>query len=192
MASGSSIITSISSNLSNTYAYLSSLYPEDGVTVKNITAARNDQTNYLTLNQSFASYLQNNFATFDKDGDGKISADEMNKFSQTLSTSGVSKNELTQLASSGAYSASTVSKILENFDEIDKNHDGRVTAAEIAAYTSDCSKQEKIDEYNYRKATSDMSVFYGSESDSDVSEYSILSYRYKNFDIKFCLFYYID
>jgi len=179
---GNSLISSLSSGINNTYAYLASLYPKDGVTLKNITAARNDQTNYLTLNQSFASYLQNNFATFDKDGDGKISADEMNKFSQTLSTAGVSKNELTQLASSGAYSASTVSKILENFDEIDTNHDGRVTAGEIAAYSSDCKKQEKIDEYNYKKATSDMSVFYGSESESDVSDYSILSYRYKNFN----------
>jgi len=179
---GSSIITSLNSGLTNTHAYLASLYPKDGVTMKNITAARNDQTNYLTLNQSFASYLQNNFSTFDKDGDGKISSEEMNKFAQTLSTSGISKNELSQLASSGAYSASSISKILENFDEIDKNHDGRVTNAEIAAYTSNCSKQEKIDEYNYRKATSDMSVFYGSESNSDVSEYSILSYRYKNFN----------
>lgn len=178
---GSSIISSLSSGVNSTYAYLAALYPEDGVTIKNITAARNDQTNYLTLNQSFASYLQNNFSMLDKDGDGKISADEMNKFSQTLSTSGISKNELTQLASSGAYSSSTLSKILENFDEIDKNRDGRVTASEIAAYTSDCKKQEKLDEYNYRKATSDMSVFYGSESETDVSDYSILSYRYKNF-----------
>ena len=54
-SSGASIITNISSGLSNTYAYLASLYPQDGVTYKNITAARNDQTNYLTLNQSLAS-----------------------------------------------------------------------------------------------------------------------------------------
>ena len=59
MASGSSIIANISNNLSNTYSYLASLYPEEGVTRDNITAARNDSTNYLTLNQSFASYLQN-------------------------------------------------------------------------------------------------------------------------------------
>ena len=58
LGSGTSIISNISSGLSNTYSYLASLYPEDGVTYKNITAARNDTTNYLTLNQSFASYLQ--------------------------------------------------------------------------------------------------------------------------------------
>ncbi len=180
-SSGNSIINGITSGLSNTYAYLASLYPQDGVTFKNITAARNDNTNYLTLNQSFASYLQNNFSTLDKDGDGTISADEMNKFSQTLSTAGVSREELSQLASTGAYSTNMISKILENFDEIDANHDGRVTSAEISAFQYDCSKQEKMDEENYKKATSDMSVFYGDDSSTDVSEYSILSYRYKNF-----------
>ncbi len=182
-SSGSSIVTSITSGLSNTYAYLASLYPQDGVTIKNITAARNDNKNYLTLNQSFASYMQNNFKSFDKDGDGKISAEEMNKFASTISTAGVSREELSQLAMSGAYPKDMVSKIIENFEEIDTNHDGRVTSAEISAYTYSCSKQEIIDETNYRKATSDMSMFYGDDSSStDVSNYSILSYRYKNFN----------
>lgn len=184
MASGSSIIASISSNLSNTYAYLASLYPEDGVTFKNITAARNDNTNYLTLNQPFATYLQNNFSTLDKDGDGVISADEMNNLTNTISTSGVSRSELTQLAMSGAYSTDMVNKILENFDEMDTNHDGRITSAEIASFTHSCNKQEKIDEENYRKATQ-TSVFYGDDNAStDVSSYSILSYKYKNFNSK--------
>lgn len=182
MGSGSSIITSISSNLSNTYSYLASLYPEDGVTYKNITAAKNDNTNYLTLNQSFATYLQNNFANLDKDGDGVISADEMNNLTNTISNSGVSRTELTQLAMSGAYSADMINKILENFDEMDTNHDGRVTSAEISSFTYSCNKQEKLDEENYKKATQ-TSVFYGNDdSSTDVSSYSILSYKYKNFN----------
>ena len=183
MAAGSSIINNIASNLTNTYAYLASLYPEDGVTYKNITKARTDNTNYLTLNQSFASYLQNNFSTLDKDGDGVISADEMNNMTNTISTSGVSRNELSQLASSGAYSTDMISKILENFDEIDTNHDGRITSAEIAAFTHSCTKQEKLDEENYKKATQ-TSVFYGDDNSADVSSYSILSYKYKNFNSK--------
>ncbi len=181
MASGSSIIANISSNLNNTYSYLASLYPEDGVTYKNITAARNDNSNYLTLNQSFASYLQSNFSTIDKDGDGVISADEMNNMTNTIATSGVSRNELSQLAASGAYSSDMISKILDNFDDIDSNHDGRVTSAEISAYTYSCNKQEKLDEENYKKATG-TSIFYGDDDAStDVSSYSILSYKYKNF-----------
>ena len=184
MSSGSSIIASISSNLSNTYSYLASLYPEDGVTYKNITAARNDNTNYLTLNQPFATYLQNNFQTLDKDGDGVISADEMNNLTNTISTSGVSRTELTQLAASGAYSTDMINKILEHFDDMDTNHDGRITSAEISSFTHSCNKQEKIDEENYKKATQ-TSVFYGDDNAStDVSSYSILSYKYKNFNSK--------
>lgn len=181
MANGSSIISTISSNLANTYSYLAALYPEDGVTYKNITAARNDNTNYLTLNQPFAVYLQNNFSTVDKDGDGVISADEMQNLTNTISTAGVSKAELSQLAASGAIPQEMVSKVMENFDEIDTNHDGRVTSAEISAFTYACNKQEKIDEENHKKATG-TSIFYGSDNTStDVSSYSILSYRYKNF-----------
>lgn len=180
MATGSSIISSLSANLTNTYSYLASLYPEDGVTYKNITAARNDTTNYLTLNQSFASYLQTNFSSFDKDGDGVISASEMSNATNTIATSGVTRAELSQLAASGAYSSDQVAKILDNFNDIDTNGDGRVTSSEIAAYTCDCTKQEKIDEENYKKATQ-TSIFYSDDDDSDVSSYSILSYKYKNF-----------
>lgn len=181
MASGSSVITNISSNLTNTYSYLASLFPEDGVTAKNITAARQDNTNYLTLNQPFATYLQNNFANIDKDGDGKISAEEMQNLTNTISTAGVSKAELSQLAATGAIPQEMVSKIMENFDDMDTNHDGRVTSAEITAYGYSCNKQEKLDEENYKKATG-TSIFYGSDESADVSSYSILSYRYKNFN----------
>ena len=183
MAAGSSIISNISSNLINTYSYLASLYPNEGVTAKNITAARQDNKNYLTLNQPFATYLQNNFTSIDKDGDGIISAEEMQNLTNTISTSGVSKAELSQLAATGAISSEMVNKIMENFDEIDSNHDGRVTSAEISAYTYSCNKQEKIDEENYKKATG-TSIFYGNDDSVDVSSYSILSYRYKNFNSK--------
>ena len=104
----------------------------------------------------------------------------MSKVTDTISASGVSRTELSQLAASGVYSSDQISKILDNFNEIDKNGDGRGTSAEIAAYTCDCTKQEKLDEENYKKATQ-TSVFYGEDSSSDVSSYSILSYRYKNF-----------
>lgn len=183
-SAGTSLITSFSSNLSNTYSYLAALFPKDGVTYKNITTARNDNTNYLTLNQPFATYLQNNFKTIDKDGDGVISAEEMNNLTNTISTAGVSRAELSQLMATGAYSSDMVHKILDHFDEIDTNHDGRVTNAEINAFSHSCNKQEKIDEENYKKATG-TSIFYGSDdSSADVSSYSILSYRYKDFNSK--------
>ena len=181
MASGSSIIANISNNLSNTYSYLASLYPEEGVTRDNITAARNDSTNYLTLNQSFASYLQNNFGAIDKDGDGVIGADEMNNLTNTISRAGASRTELTQLAMSGAYSGETINKILDHFDEIDTNKDGRVTSEEISAFTYSANKQEMMDEQNHKFATG-TSLFYSDDSASELSSYSILSYRYKNYN----------
>ena len=180
MSNGASIIANITSNITNTYSYLSALNPK-GVTYDSITQARNDQTNYLTLNQPFATYLQNNFNNFDKDGDGIISAKEMSQAMSNLSKAGISKAELSQLAASGACSAESLSKIMDNFDEIDSNNDGKITNEEISAYSFSCNRQAKIDEENYKKATG-TSVFYGEESSSELDSYSILSYRYKNFN----------
>ena len=69
-------------------------------------------------------------------------------------------------------------KILEHFDEMDTNHDGRITSAEISAYDVNCSRMEVEDEFNNRRA-SDMSVFYGDTS-SGSDTYSLLSYKYKS------------
>ena len=177
--SGNSLFTGIYSGLTNTYAYLAQINP-NGVTQESINQARTDSKNALNLNQSFASYLQSNFNTIDVDGDGVIGSNELTDHTDTLSTQGLTREQLTQLAATGAsgISAEKLNEILEHFDDMDTNHDGKVTTAEITAYNYDSKKQEKIDEYNYKKA-SDMSVFYGSDSSADVSSYSMLSYRYK-------------
>ena len=98
-----------------------------------------------------------------------------------MSSQGLTREELTQMYASGAsgLSADTINNILEHFDEMDANHDGRITSAEITAYNVDSSKQEKMDEFANKRA-SDMSVFYGSESSSTSDSYSLLSYKYKN------------
>ena len=182
MSNGSSVLAGIYSGLANTYSYLSQVCP-NGVTQEAINTARTDSKNTLNLNQSFASYLQNNFSTIDKDGDGIIGVNEINDYTNSLSTQGVTRSQLTQLAATGAsgLSPEQLNKILEHFDEIDSNHDGKVTSAEISAYSYSASKQEKVDEYNYKKAT-DMSTFYGGDNSSSVDSYSMLSYRYKNFN----------
>ena len=179
---GKSLLTGIYSGLTNTYSYLAQLNPE-GVTLDSISKARTDSKNALNLNQSFASYLQSNFSAIDGDKDGIIGAEEITNFTNNLSTKGLTREELTQFIASGAsgLSADTINKILEHFDEMDTNHDGRITSAEITAYDYTASRQEKEDEYNNQKAT-DMSVFYGSDSSSSVDSYSMLSYRYKNYN----------
>ena len=176
---GNSLFSGIYAGLTNTYSYLASQYP-NGLTLENITEARADASKKQYLNPTFASYLQNNFASID-DGDGTITAEEMQNFTSKMSAKGLTKAELTQMYASGAsgLSADTINNILEHFDDMDTNHDGRLTSAEISAYSVNSAKMEKQDEFNNRFAT-DMSVFYGSESSSTDGTYSMLSYRYKN------------
>ena len=141
---GNSLLTGIYAGLTNTYSYLASQYP-DGLTLDNITEARTDSTKYPNINQTFASYLQSNFNSIDKDNDGIISAEEMQNLTNRMSNQGLTREELTQMYASGAsgLSADTINNILEHFDEMDANHDGRITSAEITAYNVDSSKQEK-------------------------------------------------
>ena len=173
------ILSGIYSGLSSTYSLLVSQYP-NGLTLENISEARTKTSNTNVLNQSFASYLQTNFSSIDKNGDGIITSEEMNNLSNTLSTQGLTKEELTQLYASGSsgLSDSTMTKILEHFDEMDTNHDGRITSAEISAYDVNCARMEAEDDFNNRKAT-DMSVFYG-DSSASTDTYSLLSYKYKS------------
>lgn len=173
------ILSGIYSGLSSTYSLLASQYP-NGLTLENISEARTKTSNTNVLNQSFASYLQTNFSSIDKKGDGIITSEEMNNLSNTLSTQGLTKEELTQLYASGSsgLSDSTMTKILEHFDEMDTNHDGRITSAEISAYDVNCARMEVEDDFNNRKAT-DMSVFYG-DSSASTDTYSLLSYKYKS------------
>ena len=173
-------LSGIYAGLNNTYAYLASQY-KDGLTLENITEARNNQDNLQNLNQTFASYLQTNFSTLDTDGDGVISVTEANNVLGKMSATGLTKAQLTQLQSSGAsgISSSDYAFLVENFEAIDTNGDGKITDAEIAAYKINSAKLEKEDEMNDKCATN-MSVFYGSENTSTSGSYSILSYKYKN------------
>ena len=89
-----------------------------------------------------------------------------------MSTQGLTKAEISQLYASGAsgLSTSTINEILEHFDDMDTNHDGRLTQEEISAYSVNSARQEKVDEYAHKAATN-MSVFYGSESSDTTSSY---------------------
>ena len=73
-------LSGIFSGLTNTYSVLASQYKDkDGVTLENLLDAQGKTDNVNILNSSFASYLQNNFASIDKNNDGKISSEEMSK-----------------------------------------------------------------------------------------------------------------
>lgn len=173
------LFAGIYAGLTNTYSQLAAQNP-NGLSLENITKSRTDTKTNSALNQSFATYLQTNFTNIDKDGDGLITDEEMNNLTNMMSRQGLTRDELTQLYASGSsgLSQDTVTNILENFDAIDANHDGRITSEEITAHNINGSRMEKEDEFANRRAT-DMSVFYGSES-SSTDSYSLLSYKYKN------------
>jgi len=134
-------LSGLYNGLNSTYAYLAAQY-KDGLTLENISKAQADQSLAQNLNPTFASFLQTNFSSLDKDGDGVISAAEASNMVNTMSASGLTKEQLTQLYSSGAsgISGSDYSFIVENFEAIDANGDGRITDAEISAYKLRCNQ----------------------------------------------------
>ena len=87
-------LNGITNGLVNTYSVLASQY-KDGVTAENIIEAQGQVTTSGTsaVNTTFASYLQNNFSTIDENGDGTISAVEMQNLTNSMSTQGLTKEQ---------------------------------------------------------------------------------------------------
>lgn len=172
---GTSLFTGINSGLTNAFAQLTGQY-EDGVTLENLSKALTN-SNYLTsygTNATFASYLTNNFNSVDSDGDGKISASEIQNLMTQMSTQGLTREQIISLGASSGMSTSLQETVLNHFDQIDKNKDGKVTNQEIQAYgvESDLEKQKSADR---KRLISSMSMYYDID---DVSDSSLLDYRY--------------
>lgn len=172
---GTSMFTGINSGLTNAFAQLSSQY-SDGVTLENLNKALTN-SNYLNnsaYNSTFASYLTNNFNNIDSNKDGTLSADEVQKLMSQMATQGLTREQIISLAGSSGISSSLQETVLNHFDQIDKNHDGKVSNQEIQAYgvESDLQKQKTADR---NRLVSNMSLFYDVDS---VSDSSLLDYRY--------------
>ncbi len=154
---GSSLFTSAISGLNTNYLLL--LNGSDGLTLDNILNPENDTIRY-TVNQTFRSYMMNNFNQIDMDGDGKIGMEDVNGYVTKLKTQGMTYNELTQLCANGGSSMSSLlDTVLSNFNEIDANHDGRVTQGEINAYRVKQDIKEVKEKYPRIDPTK-MSMFY--------------------------------
>ena len=172
---GTSMFTGINSGLTNAFAQLNGQY-SDGVTLENLNKALTN-SNYLTnsgINGTFASYMTNNFNSIDSNSDGTISADEIQNLMSQMATQGLTREQIISLAGSSGMSTSLQETVLNHFDQIDKNKDGKVTNQEIQAYgvESDVEKQKLAD---INRLVSNMSMFY--ETDSP-EEGSLLDYRY--------------
>lgn len=172
---GSSLFSGINAGLTNSFSLLSSQY-SDGLTLENLNAAlTNTNVTNTSYGSTFASYLTTNFNSVDKNGDGTISADEIQTLMNNMATQGLTREQIMSLGASSGMSSSLQETVLSHFDDIDANHDGKVTNAEINAYgvNSDIEKQ-KIEDRN--RIVNNMSMFYG----DDLTEYegSIMDYRY--------------
>ena len=176
---GTSMFTGINSGLTNAFSQLSGQY-SDGVTLDNLNKALTT-SNYLTnsgLNGTFASYMTNNFNAIDSDSDGKISANEIQNLMSHIATQGLTREQIIALAGSSGMSTSLQETVLNHFDQIDKNKDGKVTNQEIQAYgvESDLEKQKTADR---NRIVSNMSMYYDIDN---VSDSSLLDYRYLDTD----------
>lgn len=154
--SGTSLFTSAISGLNSNYLLL--LNGGNGLTLDKILHPETDAIKY-SVNQSFRSYLMTNFNQIDMDGDGKISSADFKNYSTKLSTQGMTYNELSQLCTTGGTSMSNLlDTVLSNFNEIDANHDGRVTQGEINAYKVNREIKKVKEEYPKIDPTK-MSIF---------------------------------
>ena len=173
-----SLFTGIYAGLTNTYSLLAGQYP-NGVTLSNISSARTNTTLSAQLNPTFTSYIQTNFASLDTDRDGVLSPTELSNLTHQISTQGLTATQLTQLGTASGMSSQTLEQVLEHFHDMDTNHDGRVTSAEISAYKLTSAMEEKKTEFSNR-AAANMSVFYGDDTSSAADSSSLLSYKYLN------------
>lgn len=171
---GTSMFTGINSGLSNTFAQLTSKYT-DGLTLENLTSSLQD-SNLIntTYGATFASYMTNNFSSLDADGDGKITASEIQNIMSQMAAQGLTREQIMTLGGASGLSTSLQETVLNHFDQIDKNKDGKVSNQEIQAYgvESDLEKR-KIEDRN--RLVNNMSMFYDTDSDY---EGSLLDYKY--------------
>lgn len=160
---GTSLFLQAVQGLTSNYANLMAGSTGNGLTLdslKNIS----DDVNKSSLNQSFVSYLTSNFGSFDKDNDGTITQEELQAYTNSLSQGGMTREQLTQLCSQGG-TDSLLETVLTNFDQIDKDHDGKVTNEEIALWSLNKEIDEMKGKYKRVDENSTASIYYSSSVD---------------------------
>lgn len=165
LKNGNAIFATALSGLTNTYSILAQ-NSKGGLTIEDLANPSSSVLQQLGGNTTFAQYLSSNFAAIDKDGDGKISSSDMSNLTSKMSQNGLTYQEICQLCSSGMGSSDTMSNVLTYFNQIDTNKDGRVTNAEIQAFSLKSDEEKLKTEYQSFKPSS-MSVFYGNDSSDD-------------------------
>jgi len=166
---GSGLFIQAIQGLTSNYAQLMVGNSEKGLTLDSITNP-GDDVNKNLLNSSFTSYLTTNFSSIDKDNDGIITSDELQNYTNSMANGGMTLEQLYQLCSQYGYANSQLEEVIANFNKIDKNHDGKVTNAEISAFGIDQEYDEIKDKYKRVSEASTASIFYSTGNVEDVDE----------------------
>ena len=140
-----------------------------------LEALTNTNVTNTAYGSTFASYLTTNFNRVDSNHDGVVSADEVQKLMNNIATQGLTREQIMSLGASSGMSNTLQETVLAHFDDIDANHDGKVTNQEINAYgvNSQVEKQKVADR---NRTINNMSLYYGDSIDK--YEGSLLDYKY--------------
>ncbi|HIS89286.1 TPA: EF-hand domain-containing protein [Candidatus Avigastranaerophilus faecigallinarum] len=178
---GQSLLSSAMAGLSNTYATLmsNSSTSGKGLTLDDLTNVSSTTLYQLGSNYTFLQYLTSNFASLDNDGDGELTGTDLNKIMNTMQTQGLTYSEIQTLCASGNCDSSLYSTVLQYFNQIDSNGDGRVTSEEITKFTYDCQREEALAKYKSYRA-SETSLYYNDGVEDDTS--SVLDSLRPNLD----------
>lgn len=161
---GSSLTTSVIAGLTNAYSILSAQNKNGkGLKLENLTNPSAETLAGLGYNTNFLSYLTNNFSTIDKDRDGIISSSELSNLTATMQNQGLTKSEISNLCASGSNST-LYQTVLEYFDKIDTNNDGRVTQEEISAFSFKAQRHKMETQYKSFKSNS-ASLYYSEDTE---------------------------
>lgn len=152
---GSGLFLQAISGLTNTYGYLAQ---GDGLTLENITNP-GENVNKNLLNTQFTSFLTANFNKLDKNGDGIVTQEELQNYTNSLSKNGMTIDELYQLCAQYGGTNSTLETVIANFNKVDTNHDGKVSNEEIAVYGVSVEIDEMKEKFPKFNASA-MSIFY--------------------------------
>jgi len=160
----SGIFTAAQSGIQSSLQYLLQ-NNTSGITKTSLNSILSNNT--TGVNSSFYQMISSQFSTLDKDNDGTLTSDEANTMLSNLS-SGVSKQEISQLVAAGSIDEELASKIIANFSKIDTNGDGRVSEAEINSYFMNEDIQSKKDD-QMKLLIKNMSCYYDVDTDDGVS-----------------------
>lgn len=176
---GQGLFVSALAGLTNTYSTFAQQNKNGGISLEDLSNPSDAVKAQLGTNNNFLQYLTTNFSNIDSNKDGKIDAADISKLSQTIQNKGLTYNEIVQLCASGnsGMSSTLTDTVLTYFNQIDKNHDGRVTSQEITQFSMDSDREKMETEFNSFKPSS-MSVFYSDDTTANDKPTSVLDSLY--------------